>query len=454
MGRLFGTDGARGIANSELTCELAMNIGRAAAYVLTKHTESRPKIMIGKDTRVSSTMLEMALASGLCSVGADVVLVGFVPTPAIAYLVASTGTDCGIMISASHNPCEYNGIKLFDRNGYKLPDSIENEIEEIVLDKKIELNYPIGGGVGNVFNRPDYVNKYINHVVFSIDNRLDGMKIAIDCANGCASETAEKIFTQLGAECFVIHDRPNGVNINAKCGSTHLDDLIDFVNANQVDLGLAFDGDSDRCLAVDENGKVIDGDKLIAVFAKELKETGKLTNNAAVVTVMTNMGFKEFAKNNDINVVETAVGDRYVLEEMLKNDYQIGGEQSGHIIFKQHATTGDGQLSGVQFASAMARTGLSASKLAAVMETYPQVLLNVTADNKAKEIYSNSKEIKDYIEKINNNFNGTGRILVRVSGTEPLIRIMLEGKDIHEINRIAKEVAGFIKDIIKNERSK
>lgn len=454
MGRLFGTDGARGIANSELTCELAMNIGRAAAYVLTKHKESRPKIIIGKDTRVSSTMLEMALASGLCSVGADVVLVGFVPTPAIAYLVATTGADCGIMISASHNPCEYNGIKLFDKNGYKLPDIIENEIEDIVLDKKVKLNYPIGGGVGSVFDRPDYVDKYINHVISSCDNRLDGLKIALDCANGCASATAEKIFTGLGAECTIIHDRPNGVNINAKCGSTHLDDLIDFVNAHDVDLGLAFDGDSDRCLAVDENGNVIDGDKLIAVFSKEMKETGKLINNTAVVTVMTNMGFKQFAKENDISVAETAVGDRYVLEEMLKNDYQIGGEQSGHIIFKRFATTGDGQLSGVQFASAMVRTGLSASKLASVMETYPQVLLNINADSKSKEIYKNSKEIKDLIDKINKDFRDTGRILVRASGTEPLIRIMLEGKDIHEINRIAKEVAEFIKDTIKNEKNK
>ena len=453
MGRLFGTDGARGIANQELTCELAMNIGRAAAYVLTKHKESRPKIMIGKDTRVSSTMLEMALASGLCSVGADVVLVGFVPTPAIAYLVATTGTDCGIMISASHNPCEYNGIKLFDKNGYKLPDSIENEIEEIVLDNKVQLEYPVGKDVGSVFTRPDYVNKYINHVVFSIDNRLDGMKIAIDCANGCASATAEKIFTQLGAECTVIHDRPNGININDNCGSTYMDDLVDYVNAHEVDLGLAFDGDSDRCLAVDENGNIIDGDKLIAVFAKELKDTGRLTNNTAVVTVMTNLGFKMFAKENDIDVVETAVGDRYVLEEMLKNDYQIGGEQSGHIIFKEHATTGDGQLSGVQFASAMARTGLTASQLASIMETYPQVLINVTADAYGKEIFKTNAAIKKMIDDNSAKLGDNGRILVRASGTEPLIRVMVEGKDLHEINRIAREIAKFIEETIKNEKN-
>ena len=386
MGRLFGTDGARGIANSELTCELAMNIGRAAAYVLTKHAVTRPKVVIGKDTRISSSMLEMALAAGMCSFGADVILLGFIPTPAVAFLIPEVGADAGVMISASHNPCEYNGIKIFDRNGYKLPDSIEEEIEDIVLDNAVHIELPTGGEIGSIYYRHDYRDKYISHILSTVEDgiRLDGMKIAIDCANGSASSTAEKIFTSMGAEVYMMHNRPDGVNINEHCGSTHMDDLIDFVNANGVDLGFAFDGDSDRCLAVDEKGKVIDGDKLIAVFAKELKRLGQLNGNTAVVTVMTNIGFKKFARENEIEVAETGGGDRYVLENMLKNDFSIGGEQSGHIIFKKYATTGDGQLSGLQFAAAMARTGKTASELASVMTAYPQVLVNVTADTEGK----------------------------------------------------------------------
>ena len=329
MGRLFGTDGARGIANSELTCELATNIGRAAAYVLTEKTTEKPKVLIGKDTRVSSNMLEMALAAGLCSVGADVVLVGFVPTPAIAFLVKDREADAGIMISASHNPCEYNGIKIFDGNGYKLPDALEEEIESLVLDDMSPIKFPVGGDVGSVFLRHDYVDLYIDHLAKSVDTDLSGLKIAIDCANGCASYTAEKLFTRLGATVHMMHCNPNGVNINARCGSTHMEDITDYINGHDMDLGLAFDGDSDRCLAVDENGKLIDGDRMIAVFALDMKNKGILKDDTAVVTVMTNLGFKQFAERSGINVLETKVGDRYVLEEMLKNDYQIGGEQSG-----------------------------------------------------------------------------------------------------------------------------
>ena len=324
MGRLFGTDGARGIANSELTCETAMNIGRAAAYVLTEKTTEKPKVLIGKDTRVSSNMLEMALAAGLCSVGADVVLVGFVPTPAIAYLVKDREADAGIMISASHNPCEYNGIKIFDGNGFKLPDALEEEIEALVLDDMSPVEFPTGGDIGSVFARYDYVDLYIDHLVRSVRADLTGMKIAIDCANGCASYTAEKFFKKLGANVHMMHDSPNGVNINEHCGSTHMEDLIDYVNGHEVDLGLAFDGDSDRCLAVDENGKLIDGDRMIAIFALDMKNKGILNDDTAVVTVMTNLGFKRFAEANEINVAETKVGDRYVLEEMLKHDYKIG----------------------------------------------------------------------------------------------------------------------------------
>lgn len=450
MGRLFGTDGARGIANSELTCELAMSIGRAAAYVLTKHTTVRPKVVIGKDTRVSSSMLEMALASGMCSFGADVILLGFIPTPAVAYLIPEVGADAGVMISASHNPCEYNGIKIFDKNGYKLPDEIEEEIEAIVLDNAVNIELPTGGNIGSVYFRHDYRDKYISHVVSTVEDGtlLNGMKIAIDCANGCASHTAEKIFTSLGAKCFMLHNSPDGININEHCGSTHMDDLVDFVNANGVDLGLAFDGDSDRCLAVDEKGHVIDGDKLIAVFSKELKRLGQLNKDTAVVTVMTNIGFKKFARENGITVIETAVGDRYVLENMLLNDYGIGGEQSGHIIFKKYATTGDGQLSGLQFAAAMARTGKTASELASVMNSYPQVLVNVSADSRGKSLLKSDKAISDAISEAAEKLGDNGRILVRASGTEPLIRVMIEGEDIVYINDLAHKVADMIKERI------
>ncbi len=444
MGRLFGTDGARGIANKELTCELATNIGRAAAYVLTEKTTEKPVVLIGKDTRVSSNMLEMALAAGLCSVGADVVLVGFVPTPAIAYLVKERNADAGIMISASHNPCEYNGIKIFDGNGYKLPDSLEEEIESLVLDDMSPISFPTGGDVGSVFHRYDLIDNYIDHIVESVNADLTGMKIAIDCANGCASYTAEKLFKKLGAECYMMHDNPNGVNINLNCGSTHMDDLIDYVNGHDVDLGLAFDGDSDRCLAVDENGKLIDGDRLIAVFALDMKRNGTLTDDAAVVTVMTNMGFKLFAKENGIEVIETKVGDRYVLEQMVKHDYKIGGEQSGHIIFKKYATTGDGQLSGAVFASILAKSGKSASETASVMTVLPQTLKNISATPELKAMLNTDEDIKKAISDASDTLGDRGRILVRASGTEPLIRVMLEGENIAEIKKIAKQVAAVI----------
>lgn len=444
MGRLFGTDGARGIANSELTCELATNIGRAAAFVLTEKTTERPKVIIGKDTRVSSNMLEMALAAGLCSVGADVVLVGFIPTPAIAYLVTEKEADAGIMISASHNPCEYNGIKIFDSNGYKLPDELEEEIEALVLDDMSPIEYPTGGDVGSVFYRYDYVDDYIDHLVESVNADLSGLKIAIDCANGSASHTAEKFFTRLGAECYLMHASPNGVNINANCGSTHMDDLIDYVNGHDIALGLAFDGDADRCLAVDENGKLIDGDKMIAIFSLDMKKKGVLNNDSAVVTVMSNLGFKQFAKLHGINVIETKVGDRYVLEEMLKGDYQIGGEQSGHIIFKRHATTGDGQLSGAKLAAIIAASGKSASDVASVMTVLPQTLVNIKASSELKEKLSTDKDIKAAIDEVSRKLGDRGRILVRASGTEPLIRVMLEGENIAEIKRYAKQVAAVI----------
>ena len=444
MGRLFGTDGVRGIANTDLTCELAMNIGRAAAHVLAREKVKRPKILIGKDTRSSSTMLESALSAGICSTGADVVLVGNVPTPAVAFLVSDCGADAGIMISASHNPCEYNGIKIFDSNGYKLPDEMEEEIESLVLDDLSPIPTPIGGDVGSIFKREDYLEDYIKHLLSTVNVDFNGLKIAIDCANGSAFYTAEKIFNALGAECYMLHAKPNGTNINSECGSTDMRDLIRFVNANGMDLGLAFDGDADRCLAVDEKGQIIDGDKLIAVFAKELKSKNKLVNNTAVVTVMTNVGFTKFAKENDIFVDVTAVGDRYVLESMIKNCYKIGGEQSGHIIFKDYASTGDGQLTGIQFAAAMVRNNKTASELASVMTSFPQTMINVHVTDNVKKILNTDKEILDIINEKSKILGDSGRVLVRASGTEPLVRVMIEGKNIKEINNMAKEIAAVI----------
>ncbi len=444
MGRLFGTDGARGIANSELTCELAMNIGRAAAYVLAKKEEEKPKVIIGKDTRVSSTMLEMALAAGLCSVGADVILLGYLPTPAVAYLVKKCHADAGIMISASHNPCEFNGIKIFSSEGYKLPDAVEEEIESLVLDDMSPVTLPTGAGVGSMFSRPDLIEDYIDHIVKSVGTKFNGLRIAIDCANGSSSYTAQKLFEKLGAECHMLHCNPNGTNINASCGSTHMEDLIDYVNGHDLDLGLAFDGDADRCLAVDENGELIDGDKLIAIFAKNMKDNGTLNNNTAVVTVMTNLGFKIFAKENDINVAETGVGDRYVLENMIENGYNIGGEQSGHIIFSDYATTGDGQLSGAMFAAFVHKTGKTASELASIMTTLPQTMVNVTATPEMKAMLKTDKDILDVIKKTQDILGENGRVLVRASGTEPLIRVMLEGVDILQIKHLAKDIAAVI----------
>ena len=445
MGRLFGTDGARGVANTELTNELAMQIGRAAAMVLTRHCDKKPKILIGKDTRISSDMLEAALTAGFCSVGADVVLCGVVPTPAVAYLVGGSDVSAGVMISASHNPCEYNGIKLFNHQGYKLPDALEEEIEAIVLDGAGQIPTPSGGELGRIIHAPELVDAYMQHVASTVDVRLDGMEIALDCANGSSSATAYKLFTSLGAKCHMLSDRPDGVNINAGCGSTHMENLTAYVKEHNLPLGLAFDGDADRCLAVDETGALIDGDRLIAIFAKDMKERGKLRENTAVVTVMTNIGFKKYCQAEGIHMVTTKVGDRYVLEEMTEKGYSIGGEQSGHIIFKDYATTGDGQLSGVQLAAAMARTGKKASELASVMRVFPQTMVNITVDSAGKALLDTDDAIQTAIREAAEELGDAGRILVRASGTEPLVRVMVEGPDQPAIEALAQRVAQVIR---------
>lgn len=447
MGRLFGTDGARGIANSELTCELAMNIGKAAAMVLLDSDSSvKPTILIGKDTRLSSDMLEGALTAGLCSVGANVIQLGTVPTPAVAFLVKKYNVNAGIMISASHNPHEFNGIKIFNSDGYKLPDALEEKIESIVLDHEQPYPVPTGEALGKVSAMPRAIDDYVNHIVESIDGDLSGLKIAVDCSNGSASATAEKLFKLLGADCHIMNDKPDGININEKCGSTHMEGLTEFVKANNYDCGVAFDGDADRCLAVDENGCLVDGDFVIAICAKDLKERGLLKNSTVVGTVMTNMGFNRFCDKNGIKFVSTMVGDRYVLESMLENDYNLGGEQSGHVIFLDYGTTGDGQLTGAQLLSIVKRSKSKLSELANVMQRFPQVLINVkiSSDNKVK--FYTDKVIKAEIDKVKEQLSDRGRILVRVSGTEPLIRVMLEGEDYKEITDLANGVAELVRE--------
>lgn len=447
MGRLFGTDGVRGIANKDLTNDLAMKIGAAAATVLLREAKSKkPTVLIGKDTRASGDMLEAALTAGLCSVGCNVLSIGIVPTPAVAYLVGLYECEAGIMISASHNPCEYNGIKIFQKTGYKLDDAIEEEIEAIILDNAEEIDIKIGGDVGNRLYSKTAVNDYIDHVVSTTDVRFDGLKIALDCANGSASVCAKEIFTRLGAKCIMLSDTPDGTNINDKCGSTHPEELMSFVKDANLDLGLAFDGDADRMLAVDENGCLVDGDKVIAICANKMKQEGRLQKDTAVVTVMSNMGFFKFCDEHGIKCAKTAVGDRYVLERMLKDGYNIGGEQSGHVIFLDYATTGDGELSGVQLVETVVKSGKKLSELASIMKVYPQVLINVKVSAEGKKKYNNDEYIIAATQKAEMELMGDGRVLVRVSGTEPLVRVMLEGKDVEHIQKLGEEIAQVVKE--------
>ena len=448
MGRLFGTDGARGVANTELTSELAMQIGRAAAEVLITADGKRPKGLIGKDTRASGDMLEAALSAGLCSVGADVYLLGVVPTPAVAFLAKAYAADAAVMISASHNPCEYNGIKIFNGEGYKLSDALEEQIEAIVLDHAVQLPTPVGGAVGRVKVCEKAVDDYIRHLLSTVSVDLNGLHIAVDCANGSASATAKKLFSALGVRCEMLSCTPDGVNINDNCGSTHMEQLIAYVKKHKLDGGVAFDGDADRCLAVDENGNILDGDQMIAAVAYDLKERGELRGNTAVVTVMSNLGFFRYCESVGIDVASTKVGDRYVLEEMLKNDFVIGGEQSGHIIMRQYATTGDGQLSALHLLSMARRLGWKLSRVGALMQRYPQVLANVRADADAKAKYAADAGIAKLIEDTNKALDRDGRVLVRPSGTEPLIRVMVEGKDFDVINKAAVDICDAIKQLI------
>lgn len=444
MGRLFGTDGVRGIANQELTPELAYQIGRAGAFVLTCETNHKPRILVGRDTRISGGVLECALVAGLCSVGADVILAGVIPTPAIAYLVRSENFDSGVMISASHNSFEYNGIKFFSGEGYKLSDEIEERIEAIILDNAEEVNRPTHNGIGRVETDDTLCEKYISFAQSTVTEDFHGLKIAIDCANGASSVTAQKTLEGLGATVYVLHDSPDGVNINDNCGSTHMESLQKFIVECDADLGLAFDGDADRVLAVDEQGTLIDGDKIMLICAQDLKKRGKLTNNTVVATVMSNLGFFVAAEELALDVMRTKVGDRYVLEEMLKSGYSIGGEQSGHVILLDYNTTGDGLVTGLQLISALKRSGKKMSDAAKVMQIYPQVLINAVVKPENKEKYTEDSEITAMIAEMEAEFASTGRVLIRPSGTEPFVRVMIEGQDEQKIGQQARKLADLI----------
>lgn len=447
MRKYFGTDGVRGVANHELTAELAFNLGRAGAYVLKKHSEhgsERVKVVIGSDTRLSKDILSLALSAGIMSMGADVIDAGVLPTPAIAYLTKQYKADIGAVISASHNPMEYNGIKFFNSKGFKLADEIELEIEMYLEDMSLLKEYPTHEKIGCKLHVENPESLYIEFLKTCVKTDFKGMKIVLDAANGAAYKVAPKVFEELGAELLCIGCEPTGTNINDNCGSTHPGDLQKMVLEHKADLGLAYDGDADRLIAIDEMGQIIDGDKMMLICAKDMKENNQLKKDTLVVTVMSNMGLHVAAKELGINLAMTSVGDRYVLEEMVKEGYSIGGEQSGHMIFLDHITTGDGTLSSILFAEILKNSGKKASELSKIMEIYPQVLINAKVSNGNKHSYMENKEVADKIKILEEKMNGQGRVLIRPSGTEPLIRVMLEGKEQAQIEQMARELADLI----------
>lgn len=446
MGRLFGTDGVRGVANKELTPELAFNLGKAGTHVLKKDNE-RPVVVIGKDTRISGDMLESALTAGILAVGGNVIRAGVIPTPAIAYLAKYYKADAGIVISASHNTFEYNGIKFFNGEGYKLDDDIEEEIEDIIISS-IDVNSHITGElIGRCLDASeDAAELYAAHLLETVDFRLDGIKVALDCANGASYRIAPKVYEALGAEVIVTGNEPNGININDGCGSTHPEKLSGLVQKTGAHVGLAFDGDADRLIVVDEKGNVIDGDRVIAICARMLKEQGRLAENKATVTVMSNIGFHKAMEESGIDVDVTGVGDRYVLEQMLKSGCVIGGEQSGHIIFREYTTTGDGILSSLQFMEAVLASGRKISEMASEIQIFPQVLVNARVKNENKKKYSNDPQIAAAIEEIEKKMEGNGRVLIRPSGTEPLVRVMIEGDDEVVLDQMARGLADLIEE--------
>lgn len=449
MGKLFGTDGIRGVVNAGLDAELAYDVGMAAAYVLAQEKgEGQPRFAIGKDTRISSDLLEGALIAGLCSAGADVLHLGVIPTPGVAWVTVDSGCDAGIVISASHNPFEHNGIKIFNNRGFKLSDELEGKIEDVILNRR-PVPRKTGGDIGRVVYADRKESQdYIDHLVSTIGADLSGLKILVDCANGASSATAGRLFDQFeDLHADIINADPDGVNINNGCGSTHLDSLKAMVTAGKYDLGIAFDGDADRCLMVDETGEEIDGDQVIAACGLDLLERGRLPGRAIVGTVMSNLGLHVFCREHNMELLCTSVGDRNVLEKMEACGYDLGGEQSGHTIFRKYATTGDGQLTALQFLDLLHRSGKKASQLVGGCKRYPQVLINVpVADNAAKEAIMNDAGVMAAVAEQEALLAGSGRVLVRPSGTEALVRVMVEAQSQENAESAARHLANVIKN--------
>jgi len=452
MGKLFGTDGIRGVVNAGLDADLAYKVGLAAAQVLAKNkTEGeKPLVTIGKDTRISGDLLKGSLIAGLCTAGADVMDLGTLPTPGVAWVTVDAKADAGIVISASHNPFEHNGIKIFNGEGYKLSDELEEKIEEIVLFGHNNVPMKTHGDIGKVsYVAPKASEDYIDHLESSVDSTLGGLRILVDCANGAASATAARLFDRFSKlRTDVINADPDGVNINAKCGSTHIDALAAMVKAGGYDMGIAFDGDADRCLAVDELGNLIDGDQIMAACGLDMKNKGKLPGDTIVATVMSNLGLHVWAKENGVNVVCTDVGDRHVLEHMLEHGYDIGGEQSGHMIFREFATTGDGQLTALQILALLKESGKKASELFGACPRYPQTLINIpVADNDAKKAIMSSDKLWDAVKAEEEALAGKGRVLVRASGTEALMRVMVEAESEQTAQSCAQRLADLVKSL-------
>jgi phosphoglucosamine mutase len=449
MRRYFGTDGIRRIANTELSPELVYKVAKAGAYVLAKHTNKAPTILIGRDTRLSGTLIESAMVAGFLSYGANVKLLEVMPTPAVAYLTRKLQADAGVVISASHNTYEFNGIKYFSNKGMKISDEIEEEIEEVMDSGKLDELSAVKDKIGVSEIRTDLMEEYVYFFRKNFDDNIEKynnpeFKVAIDTANGATYKVADKVFTALGINHVIINNNPDGININEKCGSTHLEMLKEYVIKNKMSLGIAYDGDGDRCLAIDEKGEEIDGDKLLAIIAKYLKKKEKLNKDTIVATVMSNLGLNKYTEQNEMNLIQTKVGDRYVLEEMLKNGYNLGGEQSGHVILLDYNPTGDGILTSIMLIQSILESGKKASELGALVQKYPQVLVNAKVESDKKYDYEKNEEIKKAIELLEKEFSGNGRVLIRPSGTEPLVRVMIEGTDKKIIEEKAKKIANLI----------
>jgi len=454
MRKYFGTDGIRRIANTELSPDLVYRVAKAGAYVLSKHTDKAPTILIGRDTRISGTLIESAMVAGFLSYGANVKLLGVMPTPAVAYLTRKLQADASVVISASHNTFEFNGIKYFSNKGMKISDEIEEEIEEVMDSGRLDELSAVSEKIGVSEIRTDLLDEYVYFFRKNFDDNIEkynnsDFRVVIDTANGATYEVAEKVFKTLGINYEIINNEPNGININEGCGSTHLEMLKDYVVKNKMSLGIAYDGDGDRCLAIDENGNEIDGDKLLAIIGQYLKQKDQLAKNTIVATVMSNLGFNKYAEKNNLQLIQTKVGDRYVLEEMLKNGYNLGGEQSGHVILLDYNPTGDGILTSLMLIQAILESGKKASELSSLVQKYPQVLINAKVASDKKYDYEKNPEIKSAIEKVEKEFSGNGRVLIRPSGTEPLVRVMIEGQDKAIIEAEARKLCNLIEEKCK-----